>query len=282
MTNLGKSVRLFLLDAVPEGRWMLELLNWTGRAYRLPRPHIKSCSDRPELSGGGIYLLFGKSDETEHDLAYIDGSENVAASLEEQLTDKKFWTEGVVFISREDELTRPHIRYLAGRLYAAAKKMNRYALVNESPPPQAPVSEAGRADMEEFMENARLLLGVLGHRLLEPVAPPAKRGGRSELFFLRSPRGADARGQPAAGGFAVLRGSRIAPAPTPFLSRPFAELREKLLRSNVIDGSFAFTRDKVFASPSAAAAVVIGRNANGQTEWKTQDGKTLKDVELNQ
>jgi hypothetical protein len=32
-----------------------------------------------------------------------------------------------------------------------------------------------------------------------------------------------------------------------------------------------FVRDHVFASPSAAAAVVTGRQANGRLGWKMQD-----------
>jgi hypothetical protein len=31
-----------------------------------------------------------------------------------------------------------------------------------------------------------------------------------------------------------------------------------------------FARDQVFASPSAAAAVIIGRQANGRVEWKAE------------
>lgn len=32
-------------------------------------------------------------------------------------------------------------------------------------------------------------------------------------------------------------------------------------------------------SPSLAAAVVMGRNANGRTEWKTISNKSIKDIE---
>jgi len=31
-----------------------------------------------------------------------------------------------------------------------------------------------------------------------------------------------------------------------------------------------FVRDQVFASPSAAAAVVVGRTSNGRNDWKIQ------------
>ena len=40
--------------------------------------------------------------------------------------------------------------------------------------------------------------------------------------------------------------------------------------------------NKLFTSPSLAAAVVMGRNANGRTEWKTNEGITIKQIEENQ
>ena len=40
-----------------------------------------------------------------------------------------------------------------------------------------------------------------------------------------------------------------------------------------------FSSDYEFSSPSTAAVIVMGRNANGLTEWKLSDGKTLKEFE---
>jgi len=45
---------------------------------------------------------------------------------------------------------------------------------------------------------------------------------------------------------------------------------------------YEFSDDFIFSSPSTAAVIVMGRNANGLTEWKTKIGKTLKDVESNE
>ncbi len=39
-----------------------------------------------------------------------------------------------------------------------------------------------------------------------------------------------------------------------------------------------YTEDGLFASPSAAAVAVLGRNANGWIEWKFPDGRTLSEV----
>ncbi len=38
-------------------------------------------------------------------------------------------------------------------------------------------------------------------------------------------------------------------------------------------------QDYSFNSPSAAAAVILGRSANGRTEWKDVQGKTLKQIQ---
>ena len=46
-----------------------------------------------------------------------------------------------------------------------------------------------------------------------------------------------------------------------------------------IDEDLKLTRDYIFTSPSLAAAVVMGRNANGRTEWKNEEHKTIKDIE---
>jgi hypothetical protein len=42
---------------------------------------------------------------------------------------------------------------------------------------------------------------------------------------------------------------------------------------------YAFEQDYLFSSPSTAAGVVLGRSANGRTEWKTKEGKTLKAIQ---
>ena len=46
--NYGKSIRLFLVEGTADGRWMCELSNWTGKAYKIPRKYVKNSNDRPE------------------------------------------------------------------------------------------------------------------------------------------------------------------------------------------------------------------------------------------
>ena len=59
-------------------------------------------------------------------------------------------------------------------------------------------------------------------------------------------------------------------------------MRKQLLADGTLaeqDGLLRFTKDSEFTSPSTAAAVVHGGGANGLVEWKTKDGKTLKELD---
>ena len=58
-------------------------------------------------------------------------------------------------------------------------------------------------------------------------------------------------------------------------------MRRKLIENDILiqkDNIYTFTTDHIFSSPSAAAAVVLARRANGWIEWKYKDGKTLDQV----
>jgi hypothetical protein len=64
--------------------------------------------------------------------------------------------------------------------------------------------------------------------------------------------------------------------------RGMYDLREKLIASGVLSQEgkcYQFTQDYSFSSPSTAAAVVMGRGANGRIEWKDKSGRTLKAIQ---
>ncbi|WP_241524155.1 DUF4357 domain-containing protein [Oceaniglobus indicus] len=65
-------------------------------------------------------------------------------------------------------------------------------------------------------------------------------------------------------------------------TRGYGAIHDDLLRTGVIDKTSVpamFSENYAFKSPSAAAAVVVGRPANGRTEWKLDTGQTLADWE---
>jgi hypothetical protein len=285
MRKFGKTIKLFLIDGEPNGRMTCELSNWTGKAYKIPRIKIKDCNDRPDLTNPGVYLLFGKN-ETGKDLVYIGEAEIVYKRLTQHLTQKDFWTEAIVFISKDENLNKAHIKYLENRLYDLAKIVNRYHVDNNTVPTQSSIAESDREEMEEYIENIKILINTLGHKVFED-----KRENKShqqqakETFYIKSARGADAQGEPTSDGFVVFKGSKVSDSTVPSITQNFNRLRDELIEMGVItqnNEEFEFAEDHVFSSPSTAAVMVMGRNANGLTEWKLKDGTTLKDFEINE
>ena len=64
------------------------------------------------------------------------------------------------------------------------------------------------------------------------------------------------------------------------VAAPRTELNELLAREELDKAGFlVFTKDAEFSSPSAAATVIHGGSANGLTAWKTEGGKSLKQLE---
>jgi hypothetical protein len=280
--KFGKTIKLFLIDGEPNGRMTCELSNWTGKAYKIPRIKIKDCVDRQDLLNPGVYLLFGK-DETGKDLVYVGEAESVFKRLTQHLTQKDFWNEAIVFISKDENLNKAHIKYLENRLHVIAKKVNRYQVDNNSTPTQSSIAESDRAEMEEFIANIKILINTLGHKAFEEKREiKTTQQAEKDTFYIKATRGADAQGEPTTDGFVVFKGSKIASKLVPSLRDNFKRLREQLIDNKEIkkkNGTLEFCEDYVFSSPSTAAVIVMGRNANGLTEWRLKDGTTLKTFE---
>jgi len=284
MKNFGKTIKIFLVDGEPNGRMTCELSNWSGKALKIPRKKIKESYDRPELENTGIYILFGKSDKSENkELAYIGEAEGIYKRLNQHLSAKDFWNEALVFVSKDENLNKAHIKYLESRLHEIAIKVNRYDLENGNNPTRSNISESDKAEMEEFLENIKILVNALGFKIFEELRKDQTFEEEiKSTFYINAARGADAKGQMTNEGFIVLRNSEIATLPTSSFPEKLISLRQSLIDDGIvtsINSKLIFKEDYLFSSPSAAAAVVMGRSANGLREWKLKDGKILKAVE---
>ncbi|WP_080055909.1 GIY-YIG nuclease family protein [Spirosoma aerolatum] len=278
--KFGKTIKLFLIDGDPNGRMSCELSNWTGKAYKIPRINIKECTDRGDLANTGIYFLLGKNEEGV-DQVYIGEAENILKRLSQHLTQKDFWNEVIVFISKDENLNKAHIKYLENRLYEIAKITNRYILENTIIPTKSSISESDRAEMEEFLENVKILVNTLGHKIFEEKRE-FKNKPKQEVFILNAPRGANAQGEPTSEGFLVFKGSKIATSTVASFPPSMNKLRQSLIDKALIvpnGDTLELMDDYIFGSPSTAAAIVMGRSANGLIEWKLPNGQTLKGVE---
>ena len=269
---IGKSISLFLIDGTADGVVACELFNWTGKGYKIPRSRLKELSDRKDLKRPGVYFLVGR-DETDSEATYVGEAEEVFKRVL-QHQDKDFWTEALVFISKDENLNKAHIKYLEYTLHKSAIEAARYQVANSNTPTKPAISESDRAVMTEFADNLQLLIGTMGYKIFEHLTK--KTVPRQEHYFISAARGADATAIVTSEGMVVRKGSKIAMSEVPSMPNAFHAKREKLIKDDVVK-DFIFIKDYLFSSPSTAAAVVMGRSANGLIEWKRNDGSTLKD-----
>lgn len=274
----GKSIKIFLIEGTPNHRLYCELSNWNGRIYRIPRNEIKKSEDRSDLQYTGAYVLLGKNDDG-NTLAYIGECDNAKERLLQHFKYKEFWDEALVFIRTDNSLNKAHVKHIERRLYDIACEVGRCVLQNGNQPGGASISEADEAEMEEFIENATTLTNALGIKIFEPIISQNQttQEKQENTLFIKATRGANGMGQKTTEGFVVLKGSMVANSVTPSASQTIRNLRDELMSKGIIQ-DLCFTKDHLFNSPSTAAGVIMGRNANGLTEWKTQDGNTLRDV----
>lgn len=277
--SYNKTIQMYIFDGNPNGRIMCELSNWNGRVYKISRNKLAKFSQREDAENTGVYFLFGKDDEN-NDTVYIGEAEKIFSRLKQHLKDTEYWNDCVAVVSKDNLLNKAHVKYLENSFYLLAVNAGRAVVINNTIPTCSSVSEYDEAMLLEFIDNAKLLVNTLGYKVFETIADSSiRQTNTQDYFFITAARGADAKGLIVSDGFAVLKGTKIANSTVPSMSANLVKLRNSLIEKGIIDEKFEFTKDYIFTSPSLAAAVVLGRNANGRTEWKNNKHKSIKDIE---
>ncbi|CAD5203567.1 GIY-YIG nuclease family protein [Pseudomonas sp. FEN] len=287
--NQGRSIRLFLVDGTPNGLLTAEIMNWTGHVLTGPRSKLAELVQRPECARTGVYFLVGPDPENNlRSKVYIGESDDVAKRLKQhnrpEISEgtaggKDFWEKVCLVTSKDQNLTKTHVKYLESLLIGIANTVGRCELVNGTAHDYGSLPESDRADMAFFLEQIRTVLPVLGFDFLRELTKPSfalsvsptAPVSRSPRFTLDVPRyRISAQGQEIDGEFFVLKGSK-ARAEWVGTESGYQGLFKQLADDGVLvaDGSehLLFSDDYAFSSPSAAAAVVSGRSANGRTSW---------------
>lgn len=286
----GKSINLFLMDAIATGRVKCTLANWTGVAYKIPRVEIDKCKDREELKQSGVYFLFGVSEDTGENIVYIGqagarkNGEGILCRLQEHKRDenKDYWTEAVVFTTSNNSFGPIEISYLENRFFNMAKTANRYEVKNDVDPHHGYVTEEKESELEEFIEYAEIVIGTLGHRVFdsleEKIVFKTKEDAKIDdepLLFLKTNK-VKAKGRRTNEGFVVYKGASVSASPTESCKETILNLRNRY--TNRVKDK-VLIKDTLFTSPSSAACFVTYSSVNGRTLWKNENGITLKEIE---
>ncbi len=276
MKNIApKTIKLFLLEGDPTGVKKVQLSNWSGLAFVIPRNKLEVVNKREELSKQCLYFLNGGTSISPE--VYIGEAENFQKRISQHQS-KDFWNTCIVFLAKDENLSKAHVRFLEATFVDDCKKANRAKMHNGNSPDGSKLSEEDESDMDEFKQNIKLVLSTLGYTFHE-IASIADKS--YEKYFIKA-KGLEAKGIYTSEGMIVLEGSQVAKEEVPSIHEYLHNLRaEKIQEQAVSDkGNFYEVQQKItFSSLSTAAGFVMGRSANGWNEWKNIEGKTIDEVE---
>lgn len=281
MTKFKKTIKLFLMDGESTGRIKCTIDMTSIVAYKINRDDLEKSKDREHLKQSGIYFLFGgTTDNSTKDVVYIGqagvrkNGEGLLYRLQEHKRnpEKNYWNEAIAITTTDNSLGATDISYLENHFCNLARNANRYDVKNGNEPTIGNISEEKECALLEFVENAKLILGVLNYKVFVPLIENTTT--TNDTFYLkRTNRPISAIGRKTRDGFVVQKGSKIAKEEMKVIYPKVSILRKQAK----IDENCILQEDMLFTSPTYAAAFVIGGTANGLVEWKTKDGITLKE-----
>ena len=286
----GRSLELFFIDGKPDGMQTAEELNWTGHVLLTPRTRIVDALKRRQAQHTGVYLLLG-DDDSGGPLLYVGESENMAERIRSHDAGKDWWTTAVFITTSANSLHKAHVRYLEARLVEIARSVGRIALDNENQPGGASLPEAAENSMAVFLDTLMMVLPAMridcfldGGR--PERAAPAPADTSTPVFELIIKKYGIAATAVFENGEMVVQADSVVRDAWHGRNRKhigYQDLHADLLRTGVLKldgGNAVFTRNYAFTSPSAAGAVVTGRQTNGAIAWRLQgSGKTYKEWE---
>ena len=290
MTNRGQSLELFFIDGTPDGMLTAEIFNWTGHLLVTPRIRLAEALKREEAGFTGVYILLGDSEDSNLVRAYIGESDDVAGRIKNHDANRDWWTQAVLITSAANSLNKAHVKYLESRLVEEALRAGRMKLENVNMPPRPSLSEAARANMEQFVEYVLTILPAIRvdgflvktrAQLSQPLIPTATTRKQAEVFSLRLANGeVDGTARLECGEFVVQAGSVGRPKWIG-VDHNYQHLFDEVIASGVYVEHGAqrrFNESYAFSSPSAAGAVLNGRATAGPIAWvlAANPGKTYK------
>jgi hypothetical protein len=292
---VGKKLTVYLIEGTDNGPRTIEIGNWSGKAIHSPRATLLKLMDRSEFQKPGVYVL--KSDPNDSiysERIYIGEAENIGNRLRQHLRDsEKDFKECIFFVSKDELLTKSHIKYIEAKLILSAREAKNAEIDNGTTPTESTLSEADISDMEYFIEQIKLVLPTAGYYFLlsntsheKPSTAPTHTKGYIDTPIIFSIKSTQFKANmiETNEGFVVLKGSEANPKTSPSISEGWINLREKLKRNNVLvkkGTKLIFLEDTIFSSTSAASSVILGRQSPGTIKWyDSTNGKTFKDYEI--
>ncbi|MDD3120438.1 MAG: GIY-YIG nuclease family protein [Candidatus Gracilibacteria bacterium] len=234
----------------------------------LTNPYLKG-----NILNFGIYFLIG-------DEIYIGQAKNLHDRLKGHIREgKKEFKDIICFTTTNNTFDDGDINFLEKTIIEIADKKGDFNLMNLKDGNNSNVKEFRKSNLNEYIEEIKFLLNVLGYRFLEELKKTENKNENS--YYIEKPE-CKAELIYNENGFVVLSGSYGKNNETNSMLSGYKRLKRELINELIIeirDDKLIFKKDYSFSSPTAPAQILLGYSVSGPQVWKNKDGKTIFEIE---
>jgi hypothetical protein len=277
---IPRTIITYLADWNPTWIKTVEFSNRLIKWISIPRKDFKESLNRDEIKYSWIYMLLGV-DENDNEQAYIWQATVLWKRLNDHYKDTKkdFWNNAICFTYKDWSLTESDINFLERELINEAKRVNRYNIINWTSWNNWLIQEHRIPDMQEFMEDLKILILNLWYPILKEVITKKELEDEKNVYYLNA-RWSNAKWFYTEEWFLVLKGSIWKSAIIPYQIKQWhiKRNRDKLIGNwDLIEDqeNINLINDILFKTPTNACNIISWWNLNWWIEWKDKNWNTL-------
>ncbi|MCQ2475568.1 MAG: GIY-YIG nuclease family protein [Clostridia bacterium] len=272
---VSKKIETIYHNGQPDGIRSIRRNLSTMTVYVIPRPLLSEAKNISGINRPGIYYLIKESDDSTIAQLYIGQTRNGVSRLDDHNRSKNFWNKAIMFLADSKTFTLDMISGLEKFAILKAQESKRYKVEN-TVVPKYEIDEYDMASVEEIYDEIQFVMGTQGYKMDDA------RASLNQADILHTTRnGIEAFGVYDGDKFEILEGSSISHDTKSSLPEKILIQRNTAISNGDIvleNNEYKLKKSLSFSSPSYAAAFVLGSSANGWTEWKNKDGKTLDEL----
>lgn len=283
---MEKTVTTSLFDGNCDGP-QVSIWDSTGcQMYVISRNDMNFISSHDDMKNPAFYVLIGSQNGSP--AAYVGQTDDFRHRIKDHDYKKPFWTKALVFMREGSKLTANEVKYLEYLGYKAATEAGTYSMDENKQKVREPTLKTyEKSPIRSLFEIFRSLADFRGYHVFTKAKGPKTCPDPShdpvplphKLFTLQC-KLTMAKGYVDGDGFVVVKGSRIDPSVTKWLTDKHKDdERNKLLNKNgtLVDGVWVLDKDVRFNSAYRAGVFCVAGSVNATKAWKDDDKRPLSD-----
>ena len=275
----SRTITIFLIDWNPTWFRKIYLNNRLTLGFFISRKDLDKAKNRDEFTRSWVYFLLWK-DEEDKNLVYIWQTWNLLERVKQHHNDikKDFWNSAIIFTTDNWSWNESDLNFLEKNLIEDAKKLWNYIIKNSQSWNTWLIKEERMPDLEENIDDIKILISSLWFSIFKEKT--SKEDKKEKYFCQRNWN--NGVWYYTKEWFLVLKWSVWSFEIKEYALSALKNIQQKLFLENILkqeNEKIIFLQDYLFSSPSTASSIIIWNKSNGWTDWKTENWKTLHEIE---